>query len=220
MNITVNYIYTEKYLPKRSKNFKYKDIEGSLELEINEINGNEAPIAIITNENRYETGKETYRLFDDSLYIKLLQRDINSKGNNENCTIENFVEMFNNRFKMHSGMSQEEIIYNLKEYADNYIIIDGVVWQKTGEPRYVVMTFGTGHNYGGTSLMISNYYNCNIPNSAYFNALDREKAIQEAKYVAKDRGDTDSINTIGDYNIEVIISEAIQCNPKKDHFEW
>jgi hypothetical protein len=114
--------------------------------------------------------------------------------------------------------SKEEITNSYIEDARGYIIIDGVVYKEIGEPRYVSMTFGLGHNHGSTSIMIDNRYNSNISKDSYFNALQREEAIKFTKERAIRRGDTNSINRIGEsYNIEVLIPEAVKCNPQEEH---
>ena len=41
--------------------------------------------------------------------------------------------------------------------------------------------------------MLSDYYNSNIARKAYFNLLEREKAIQYATEIATNRGDTKSL---------------------------
>lgn len=100
------------------------------------------------------------------------------------------------------------------------MIIDNIVYSVVGEPRYVLMTFGLGHNHGGTSLMIDNYYNSNISKNCYFNALERDKAIAETINTATRRGDDESIDRIGkSYNIEVLIPQAVHCKPQLEHGE-
>lgn len=106
----------------------------------------------------------------------------------------------------------------LLEDAKKYIVFDGKVWERCGEPRYCIQTFGLGNNHGGTGFFISYHYNSNISNKNYFNALEREKAIEYGKEVAKRRGDTDSIENMGMYEmIDVHIPSLVKCYPEKDH---
>jgi hypothetical protein len=111
--------------------------------------------------------------------------------------------------------TKEEVENSYIEDAKKYIIIDGVIYEETGEPRYVINTFGLGHNHGGTGLFVETYYNSNICKDAYFNALEREKAIKEADRIASRRGDTNDVGRFAEScNIEVLISGSVKCNPQ------
>ena len=109
---------------------------------------------------------------------------------------------------------------NIFRKAENYIIYDGKVWKTCGEPMYVINTFGLGHNHGGTGFFIEYFYNENISRNNYFNALEREQAIAYGKKVAANRGDTNSIDGLGEHDIiEVLMPEMVTRNPKKEHGE-
>lgn len=113
-----------------------------------------------------------------------------------------------------------EIVDNMQARANKYISLDGELWKECGEPRYVVNTFGLGHNLGGTAMFIEEFYNSNISSKNYFNAVDRDKAITYAKETAIARGDTDSVKRIGKMeNIEVLIPEFFKVDPEKEHGE-
>lgn len=113
-----------------------------------------------------------------------------------------------------------EIVDNVQARANKYISLDGELWKECGEPRYVVNTFGLGHNHGGTAMFIEEFYNSNISSKNYFNAVDRDKAITYAKETAIARGDTDSVKRIGQMeNIEVLIPEFFKVDPEKEHGE-
>ena len=113
-----------------------------------------------------------------------------------------------------------EIVDNMQARANKYISLDGELWKECGEPRYVVNTFGLGHNHGGTAMFIEEFYKSNISSKNYFNAVDRDKAITYAKETAIARGDTDSVKRIGKMeNIEVLIPEFFKVDPEKEHGE-
>ena len=113
-----------------------------------------------------------------------------------------------------------EIVDNMQARANKYISLDGELWKECGEPRYVVNTFGLGHNHGGTAMFIEEFNNSNISSKNYFNAVDRDKAITYAKETAIARGDTDSVKRIGKMeNIEVLIPEFFKVDPEKEHGE-
>ena len=114
--------------------------------------------------------------------------------------------------------NKKAICQMLRKSAKQYIYCDGKFWKICGEPRYVINTFGLGHNHGGTGFFIEYSYNPNISSKNYFNALQRDEAIAYGKSVAIGRGDTESVDGIGvDDNIEVVMPEMVKVNPNKQH---
>lgn len=118
-----------------------------------------------------------------------------------------------------TGNDRDKGVCQLQAQANRYLIVNGVLWEKTSEPRYVCMTFGLGHNHASTTLTIAWYYNENIPYERYFNALQRKEAVEYAKQLALRRGDTDSIPRIENEteNIEVLMPEMVKLDPRKDY---
>lgn len=116
--------------------------------------------------------------------------------------------------------NKEEIKKHIKNMTKSYIYCDGKFWSVCGEPMYNINTFGLGHNHGGTGLFITEFYNENIPAKNYFNALQKEEAIAYGKSVALNRGDTESVNGLGDFcNIEVLMPELVKVKPNEQHGE-
>lgn len=103
---------------------------------------------------------------------------------------------------------KEERISKIKKIAKDYIVCDNIVYKKTGEPRYVICTFGLGNNHGGTGFFIETSYNPNLPKKNYFNALQYNDAVEYGQKVAYERGDTDSISIIGKMGEEKIIIDV------------
>ncbi len=124
-----------------------------------------------------------------------------------------------NEFSENSVIKNEnkkEVRQMLRNAAKHYIYFDGKFWSVCGEPRYNITTFGLGHNHGGTGFFIEYEYNHNIPNDNYFSALQREEAIAYGKAVALARGDTESIDGMGDDSvIDVLMPEMVKVNPKR-----
>jgi len=119
-----------------------------------------------------------------------------------------------------SELTRDVVMQDLQEFLNSHIVIDGKVYVESPEPRYVVNTFGLGHNHGGTSMFIEHFYNENISKNNYFNALQREEAISYANAVAKRRGDSNDVGRFGEVrNIQVLMPEIIRCNPQKEHGE-
>lgn len=114
--------------------------------------------------------------------------------------------------------NKKEVRQMLRNAAKHYIYFDGKFWSVCGEPRYNITTFGLGHNHGGTGFFIEYGYNPNISYKNYFSALQRDEAIAYGKSVALARGDTESVDRIGIYNmIEVIMPELVKVKPNKQH---
>lgn len=112
----------------------------------------------------------------------------------------------------------KEIGQEIQKSSENYVIFNGIVWERCGEPRYVVNTFGLGYNHGGTGMFIDEYYNPNISKEAYFSALEKEEAVAYANRVAEARGDTNDVGKFGkDIDIKVLMPECVHCDPKKEH---
>jgi len=218
MNIKSKYTYTESYLPTpRHRKLRYREAENTLDVAIVELNEQDAPVAFIVTE--YEGKSTEYRLYNDNLYIKVLWSERYS-GATGLYPLDEFVESVENYTRSiyiyREKRTEERVQQEIRQYADKHIIIDKVVWEIKGEPLYVINTFGMENNHGGTGLFIENCYNPNISSDSYFNALERDKAIEYGKNVALRRGDTESVDRIGlYYNIEVLIPEAVKCNPQK-----
>lgn len=109
--------------------------------------------------------------------------------------------------------NRESVIASAQSIADNLLVVDGIMFKKVNEPLYEIMTFGLGHNHGGTSILITTTYDC--PEYA-FNALQYEAACKFGDKIASERGDTNylpmgkNIENI----IEVLIPEAVRLDPQ------
>lgn len=116
--------------------------------------------------------------------------------------------------------NKESVIAKLtQDVNNNYVVYDGKVWVRCGEPHYTYNTFGMGHNHGGTGFFIEECWDTDRVHSSVFNALDREKAIEHAVLVALKRGDTNDVELIKntDKNIEVLIPEAVKIRSREEY---
>lgn len=123
------------------------------------------------------------------------------------------------RLRLHNWnytASFEEQATELKKEASKRLVIDGLVWQRCGEPMYVVNTFGLGHNHGGTGLFVETFYNSNISKDRYYTALQGDAAMATANAIAERRGDTKYVGKFKKM-IEVRIPECVSRNPQKEH---
>lgn len=106
--------------------------------------------------------------------------------------------------------STEAAAADLKEWAGRFLIIDGVVYEKTSEPTYSIATFGLGFNHGGTALMVGAGLDSRYPVHRQFTANQFDDARTAATVVALDRGDTESAESFKTMKpmIEVLLPDA------------
>lgn len=247
MLFNIEFWNMEKYLPtKRHRNLRKRYVRNSVDVEIKEVTEREFPIAFIVHDyqNVYDNAKSYYdfeengeyrmfseeiRVYDGNLYkpVRITHGVAISLCFEPLEYIKKSIEDYPPYWKggedfTKASIAKEDNIAECKENilkkASDYIIYDGKVWRRCGEPMYNITTFGLGHNHGGTGFFIEYSYNSNISNKNYFNALERDKAIAYGKQVALNRGDTKSVSGMGDHDIiEVLMPEMVKRNPQKEH---
>lgn len=238
---------TEKYLPsKRFKNLRTRSVENNVRVEVKEPTESEFPIAFVVHDyqsvyddatsysnfegrNEYKMFSEEIRTYKGKLYTPVRITHgaaISLHFENFNYieqTIKNSKPFYSsgNDFTENSIIKEtdiKEVIKLIKNEAREYVIFDGKVWKECGEPMYNITTFGLGHNHGGTGFFIDYNYNPNIRKENYFNALERDQAIAYGKQTALNRGDTKSVEGMGEHDIiEVLIPEMVKRKPGKEH---
>lgn len=247
MIFNIEFWYREKYLPtKRHRNLRSRYVKDSVDIYVKELSPDEFPVAFIVHDYKSvnETAKTYYdfngysdyrmfseeiRTYNGELYkpVRVTHGAAISLNFEPLDYIKKHIEEYEPYWKYGEDFTDKSISVqnNIEECkkkilakASCYVIYNGVVWKKCEEPMYEIVTFGLGHNHGGTGFFITQHYNSNIGYKNYFNALEREKAIAYGKSVALKRGDTESVDRIGEYyNIEVLIPEMVKRNPAKDH---
>lgn len=235
---------------KRHKKARSHRINDTATINVPELNENNFPVAFVIHDMKsvYENAKDyndfegrgDYRMFSEeirtyngNLYmpvrvthgaaISTLFEPVASLADTLRpyCSYRyNIAEEELTETAVITRSDREEKIAEITSKAEQYVICNGVIWKTCGEPMYNIVTFGLGHNHGGTGFFIEYAYNNNISAKNYFNALQREEAIEYGKAVALRRGDTNSVDEIGKYkNIEVIMPEMVKRNPKAEHGE-
>lgn len=234
---------------KRCRKLREHYVKNRVDVDIKELTEKEFPIAFIVHKNKsvYENAK-SYDDFDGNGEYKMFAEEIRAyKGKlfrpariTHGAAISTNFESFdyikqilqdyasgpcwededdfteNSIVKENDREEREKTIFSK---AEKFVICDGKVWNLCEEPMYRIMTFGLGHNHGGTGFFI-NYCNPKFINENYFNALEREKAIAYGKQVALNRGDTHSAEGMGEHDIiEVLMPEMVTRNPQEDHRE-
>lgn len=243
MLFNIEFWNIEKYLPtKRHKKLRERYVKNSVDIEIKEATEKEFPVAFIVHDygGVYEKNKSEatwgminteIRTYNGKLWKAVRYSECVSHGIGWMPIpyIKNRIEDYAPYWKGGEEFTEESIIKenniteckeNIFRKAEDYIIFDGKVWKTCGEPMYMINTFGLGHNHGGTGFFIEYRYNSNISKNNYFNALEREQAIAYGKKVAVNRGDTNSIEGMGEHDIiEVLMPEMVTRNPQKEHGE-
>ncbi len=187
----------------------------------------------------YESAKCDFRMFDEEIRTfkgKLYSPIRVTHGAAISTEFETVEDMI---WNIENGAARDFWLPEATDFTENSVIIDdnsksiikilrsnpyanvyfdGKFWRQISEPRYVINTFGLGHNHGGTGFFIEYSYNPNISNKNYFSALQRDEAIAYGKAVATRRGDTESVEGMGDHDvIEVVMPEMVKVKPNKQH---
>ena len=247
MLFNIEFWYTENYLPsKRHKKLRERKVKDVVKIKVNEPIEQDFPIAFVVHDYQsvYD-GAKSYDDFDGHGDFKMFSEEIRTYKNKlykpvrvthgaaistifENLNyIKNQIEDYAPYWKGGEDFTENSIVVEndikdcvkcIRQKAKKYIVYDRKVYEECGEPMYNITTFGLGHNHGGTGFFIEYHYNSNISSNNYFSALERERAIAYGKAVAARRGDTGSIDGMGEHDIiEVLMPEMVKRNPHKDH---
>ena len=223
--------YTTHYylsnIPPRCRKPRYIEQYGKFKVRIPTITAAEAPLAFRLSDYSHVKNETTeIRYYNKKLYMKIWNHNYDENGkHNEKRPYKADIPQEKITDNLHVYIPyepQEEITWNyvqkeINKKAKKFLIIDGIIWQQCGEPMYCIVTFGLGHNHGGTGLFVEQFYNHNIANDRYFNALQGKEAIEEFNRIAKKRGDTESVGNYKNELIEVLLPECVKANPQKDH---
>ena len=220
MDINIKLKYLEDYLPTpRHRKLRQREASEPYSLTVTETSSENVPVVLRTHDiKRYCDGIQAtdYRQYNGQLYTPLRRCDMMYTDDmvkaNEPFPADELIHYIRN----HGRVSRDEAIEQIADYVNRFLLIDGVLWERAGEPMYQVCVFGLGHNHGGTALMITNHYNPNCRWTDYFTALQHDEAIEAAVRTATARGDTQSLEDIRDknYYIEVLDPAAVRADPK------
>ena len=224
-NLKVNISYDEAYLPSpRHRKLRYCTKKETILVPIRRVRKDEVRLAFTLSDYGHKSQYQTKIVrYDRKLYIREW-RHLNSTTNETYHGKDGYRPLELSRLKIlnpyeyDKSMERDQVIEKVNKEADRYLIIGNEVWRHCGEPRYVIITFGLGHNHGGTGLFVNTWYNDNISKDRYFNALQGKEAVAEAKRVALGRGDTESVGRFREM-IKVHLPETVKCNPKEEHGE-
>ena len=222
--------YEENYLPPRCRKSRYRECEDYISVNLKEVDSNELQLAF--EDNSY-SGKGKIYFYKGKLYAKkefhkdawhkeieeserlMFNNALDSlKWCNEHCS--SYFRFAFDREYYERDTSREAVIKKAKDDIKKYILIDGELYEQSAEPRYVINTFGLGHNHGGTGMFCEYHYNPNISKDSYFSALQGEEAVAYANKVASNRGDTKDIGKFKPFII-CHMPELVKVKPNKQH---
>jgi hypothetical protein len=224
MKIQVKFEYTESVVPQGCRKPRPQGFEASMALTIHELSLADAPVAIREIDYYPRPGESPlteYRWWRKKLWIPYRSRP-HVDAPYEEQTATQFEEI-EHKHRCYGSKTQKEVRQEIKRWASNILFIDGLRYELAGEPRYVVMTFGLGHNHGigwGTSLSTVNFYNSNISKKAYYRIDQFEAAVAATERTALGRGDTKAVPVVEVQNpnrFEILIPEAVRLQPHREH---
>lgn len=210
--VTITGGYTVDEIPPRCRKPRPVFHEATATVAIPCVDAAAAPVAFRCHE--LDDKVKEVRLFNGSLYVA----DNYSKESVIRPGSPDFPatgEVRHDRRVWNSSCgSADEFQTSVESRLGGFLIIDDQVWTRTGEPRFVVNTYGLGGNHGGTGLSHTYSDNSNVAASSYFRADEFETALSYAVDVANRRGDTRDVarftNSPDDYRtIEVLIPDAV-----------
>lgn len=210
-DITVTGTYTRDEIPPRCRKPRPVTYPATTTVRVPQVTADQAPVAFRVHNNPL-TAPTPYRHWGGNLYTKWRPsvRDEPVTPGSTMFPAEQEAE----RYRLGPFIASEAAFAErVRDLYEDYLIVDGIVWVISGEPRYVVQTFGTGHNHGGTSVLASDTDNPNLRSESYFRADEPDAAAAYAIDAANERGDTESVARLQSRQsyerIEVLISEAV-----------
>lgn len=212
MKLVVPFTYTEIEIPKRCRYPRPVQHAARQTVEIREVRYADAPVAIIEYDSLY---KQTFKLrwFEGQLWC---DKSSWNRGREDQKYPIPTAESYHDSYSLRD-MNRDKGTADITAWGKDHLLIGGRCFRTHGEPRWVVMTFGLGCNHGGTALMVDHGYNSNIDKARYFPISKRDEAMAEAKRIALARGDTKSIPIDPDGRFDILIPEAVRCNPSAQH---
>lgn len=180
--------YEESYLPPRCRKLRYRECKDYINVNLKEVDRSELKLAF--EDNSY-SGKGKIYFYKGKLWCKTKMtnmgfvENLRKEGNkidtpldyliwcNEHCSTHFFLSW--DRENYATDTSREAVIKFARNRMKGYILVDGELYEQCTEPRYVINTFGLGHNHGGTGMFCEYHYNPNISRNNYFSALQGEQ---------------------------------------------
>lgn len=226
MKLTIKVHHTEMVTPPRCRKPRPQEGESEITVSIREVSTEAAPVAFVVSE--YDREPRKVRTYCGKLYRQVQDRqtsymETNQRDENRPFWLNQTAEQCNWQWLIVWGYNWEWTRQQHKENATkraaNYIIVDGEVYEHTGEPYYSVTCFGLGNNHGGTGFFVG-WADYRDRKAIWgMTAADKSAAIEKGVQIALRRGDTASEEHIRQtpYDIQVFMLECIKRKYSKEY---
>ena len=225
MKLTIKVRHTEMVTPPRCRKARPQERESDIIVNIREISSEAAPVAFLVREFDREPRK--VRHYNGKLWRQVQDRRENYTKRaqhlplwiNQTADKTAWVWLLKPAFgkfsydgKYWDYGTMEANKSKINKTAQNYIIVDGDTYERTGEPYYTVICFGLGCNHGGTGFFIG-WADYRDRKAVWgWTAADKKAATEAVAKIASNRGDTESVASIRNpvEDIEVMMAECIR----------
>jgi hypothetical protein len=113
--------------------------------------------------------------------------------------------------------TQQTALQRIVDWFDTHLLIDGILYAETSEPRYLVINrpFSNDLSTGNTAIYPTFFYSTFLGSDrwAYFRADELDEAIATATALAEKYNDYKNL-PIKVKAIEILMPSEVRCNPK------
>lgn len=184
----ISFSYNEEYLPTpRCKKFREREVKSSISVNIKECRKEDAPLVMIVK--CYEREDCEIRVYKGKLYRNVQWRNMNRVDDvplEQNETINTinwqFViwgNAYYNDCRWNGEKGDKTSKAKIRKRASKYLVIDGMVFERTTEPVYNITCFGC-HDSAG---MFIEYRDKFSSQKSCYSALEREECHGELKRI-------------------------------------
>lgn len=180
MQVTHEYTWLERgVIPPRCR--KPRDVihEGEHTVEVAEVSADQVPVAFWIRD--LTDGWKELRWWDGRLWTRHLPWSRQTEDSIAGSA--HFPERTRSSSSYGGFDSRQEAENHFDDWAKRFLIIDAVVYQQIGEPRYVIRTYG----FNGVGISVDYGYDPNVPMYRHFSADQFEQAKAAAVAMAGDR---------------------------------
>lgn len=219
MKVTVLFAYTENIIPpkcRKPREVRFDD--GTIELDIREIQESDAPIAIsrTDSEDHKSKGSADYRWFEGQLWTCC---DVNHRlgqafgeGPKEGEVIDARRRSYSscrNPGEGYSFESKSKHESRLAAWAESFILINGQGWYPSSEPCYYVSRGGFG---SAGYIHIEHGVSEHNLRELYFSLLQAKEAEMS---VRQNMDPSETYNPMPRTKFEILLPDCIQINVAK-----
>ena len=200
MNISTWIRYEVSYLPPRCRKLRYAEKEEFVDIRLCEARKKDMVLAY--DDRSYEGKGKIYR-YKGSLWTKAKLSSIANEPEYKGKikTALDWLVYWNKHgsayfFNYYAvDKSRAAMIRKAKKAMSKYLLVNGVLYERTTKPEYFILTFGCGGD--GTGLFVK--YPARRDCGWHFPATKGDEAVAKAKEIAMSRKDFDSVKLFKPY---------------------